>query len=221
MDVTRISCPGPTRGRFLTPWPVLAGRRARMLAWTVKTGLRVAPKNRAAGPWLQDEIEPVPGGHQPSSSGEGLPLSFLRRLLRFFSRSLLSRSRSGTRVGMRVPGRSFKASRRRLNRARAALLFLNWLRSSRAVTTTPVGRCVNRTPLSVRFWCCPPFPPEVKVSTLHWARRPSSDSGMGTGRRVLFSSVMDENWRIFAGFLWQWMAGGDYLSCSAAQSTGF
>ena len=50
-------------------------------------------------------------------------------------------------------------SKSRLRRIRMALaLFLCWLRSSRQLTTTPVGRWVIRTPLSVLFWCWPPGP---------------------------------------------------------------
>ncbi len=38
-----------------------------------------------------------------------------------------------------------------------------------------------RTPLSVLFWCCPPGPPALKVSTLHWLKSSSSVSGIGKG----------------------------------------
>ena len=46
----------------------------------------------------------------------------------------------------------------------ALALFLNCDFSSWQETTTPVGRCVMRTALSVVLTCCPPAPWERKVS---------------------------------------------------------
>jgi hypothetical protein len=155
---------------------------------------------------------PTPWGFiQPSSSEGGLRRSPFKRPLRFLFLRRRSFSRRGIRVEILGAGRQFSASRRFLRRTRAVALFRNWLRSSLAVTETPVGRWTKRTPLSVRFWCWPPFPPAWKVSTRHWERRSSSDSGMGKGTEGSFSSFMGKRWQDSSEFLWLWVCRLGYL----------
>lgn len=88
---------------------------------------------------------------QSSGSDDGRFLSFFIRLRCFFPRSRFSFSRLGTRVRMRGRLRRFRASNRRRRRMSAAFRFWYWLRCSRASTLIPEGRCMSRTPLSVRF----------------------------------------------------------------------
>lgn len=115
------------------------------------------------------------------SSGEGRFLSPFFLLCRFLESNRRSRSRFGTLVRTLGFRRSFEAFKRLRRISRAAALFLNWLRDLLEVAISPVGRWVSRTPDSVRFWCCPPFPPAVKVSTRHCSSSSSSESGKGNG----------------------------------------
>src|SRR6185503_2352532 len=61
-------------------------------------------------------------------------------------------------------------------------LFRCWLRSCCEVTTTPEGKCVMRTALSVLLTCWPPGPLARKVSTSHSRSKSSSESG----KRIMF-----------------------------------
>ena len=64
----------------------------------------------------------------------------------------------------------------------ALALFLCWLRSSRQLTTTPVGRWVIRTPLSVLFWCWPPGPPDRMTSIWRSSVRITISTSSGSGK---------------------------------------
>jgi hypothetical protein len=110
-----------------------------------------------------------------------------RRLaLRCESRRLVSTRRARAaregRVATRGVSGVARATSLRRSSARAAARFICWLRCRRAVTTTPVGLCVSLTADSVLFWCCPPGPPALNVSTSHSASSaPSSPGGKGGG----------------------------------------
>jgi hypothetical protein len=136
-------------------------------------------------PWaapLQRPVLRVMSGGVAQSSPRGGRRSRLVALLRAFDSLLRTRSEGGTRVATRgVTGRR-RISMACRSRASATDRFRCWLRSSRAVTTIPVGRWVSRTALSVTFWCCPPGPPARKVSTRHWASSSRSSAGGGSGR---------------------------------------
>ena len=74
---------------------------------------------------------------------------------------------------------------------RAFARFLCWLRSSRQTTTVPVGRWVIRTALAVLFWCWPPGPPAVMVST-----------SRSSGRIVISTSSGSESTATVAAEVW-------------------
>ncbi len=155
--------------------------------WAQNLSLYDAPETRdrkqtIGGP-MPSHQDDGPGDadrcHQ--SSGGGSRRSSLTRPRRRLASSRLRLSAAGTLVGTRGATRAFFLSSFLRSRRRAIALFRCWLRSFRAVARTPVGSCSSRTPLSVRFWCCPPFPPERNVSTRHWPSRALSLSGMGKG----------------------------------------
>ena len=113
-------------------------------------------------------------GQSRSGSG-GLRSRFACPRLRLSPRRF-SFSLRGTRVDTRGVSRRSRRSIFVRNRSSARARLRCWLRSSRATTRRPEGRCTSRTPLSVVFWCCPPGPPARKVCTRHSARSSSSES---------------------------------------------
>lgn len=50
--------------------------------------------------------------------------------------------------------------------SKARFRFSDWERESRAVPIAPLGRWRTRQPVSLLFWCCPPEPPALNVSTV-------------------------------------------------------
>jgi hypothetical protein len=132
-----------------------------------------------------DRVKLDPRRRESQGGRQSSPLGGRRIFFVWLLRDLASRrrrfSRGGTRVGTRGASTRPRSASAFRSRARARERFRCWLRSSRATTTSPVGRWVRRTALSVTFWCCPPGPPARKVSTRHWARRAGSSSGTGGG----------------------------------------
>tara|TARA_B100000959_G_C14866089_1_gene576308 strand:+ start:805 stop:1098 length:294 start_codon:yes stop_codon:yes gene_type:complete len=59
----------------------------------------------------------------------------------------------------------------------------------------PDLRCVKRTADSVLFACCPPFPLERNVSTLHFDKRISSESGIHIKLNSLFPLIIINHFR--------------------------
>src|SRR5205085_6037460 len=101
----------------------------------------------------------------------------LTRERRAFPSSVRSLAARVRRVGIRLAGRLLRRATSARSLARQVTLLRYWLRCSRQVTTTPVGRCLSLTAVSTLFTCCPPGPPERKVSTSHSRSKSSSDSG--------------------------------------------
>ena len=82
-------------------------------------------------------------------------------------------------------------------------LFLCWLRSSRQLTTTPVGRWVIRTPLSVLFWCWPPGPPDRITSISRSSVRITMSTSSGSGSTATVAvEVWIRPWASVCGTRW-------------------
>jgi hypothetical protein len=77
----------------------------------------------------------------------------------------------GVFVGTRIFGRSRSFASFFVRFSRQRILLRYWLRSSLQIAVRPVERWRNRTPLSVLFWCWPPLPPDLNVSTSQSIRR--------------------------------------------------
>jgi len=67
---------------------------------------------------------------------------------------------------MRVAGRCCHFSRRSAMRSKALSRLACWDRRSVAVTVSPLGRWVKRTPVSTLLRCCPPCPLARKNSSV-------------------------------------------------------
>lgn len=97
-----------------------------------------------------------------------------------------------------------RASKAAVSRSQATLRLACWDRSSVAVTTTPVGRWVRRTPESVLLRCCPPGPVARNVSTRTSARDgPDVGAPVASGRAATMITELCRRPRLsFTGTRW-------------------
>ena len=129
------------------------------------------------------------------SSVDGFERNRLICERRAFSSKVRFFALRGMGVGTRLAGRWFSCSIFSRSLCSPRALFRCWLRSCRVVTTTPEGRCLRRTALSVVLTCWPPGPLERKVSTWHSRSKSSSVSG----RMTMFTARLSGDWDQYYG----------------------
>jgi hypothetical protein len=116
-----------------------------------------------------------------------MDLCLLRRAARRFASSLRSRLAAVGRVGFRGGETCCSSCRRAAMRSKATSRLACCDLRSVAVTLIPLGRCVNRTPVSTLLRCCPPGPLAMKNSRSQSRSRESRSVGYSSGK--IFSSA--------------------------------
>src|SRR6266566_274599 len=130
-----------------------------------------------------------------------MDLCFLSMAAWRFASSLRSRLAAVGRVGLRGGETCWSSCRRSAIRSKATSRLACCDLRSVAVTLIPLGRWVNRTPVSTLLRCCPPGPLAMKNSRSQSRSRESRSVGYSSGK--IFSLVSLAN-----GQLPQHVCGG-------------